>query len=222
MTSDRELQLQRFGGGLREFGGSLQTLTQDQIRTMPMLYRASLAFAVKNCPLLTEFVDRVKSLWMPEHKYESLDVKVCMLKKGWWPCIPGWHLDDFYRPTGEQPDIRNLHKHSSTHYMTLFGDASLTQFIEGECELEFPPDGETVYGFYNKLIELWPKLPRITSKPNKLYKFTSMDFHRGMPATKDGWRAFVRLTLGNERPPKDEIRTQVQVYVPHDEMFKGW
>lgn len=210
----------KFGGGLWELG-PLTPLSQDQVRKLPMLYRASLDFALQHAPELEEFVTRVRETNPQPHRYESLDVKVAMLKRGWWPCIPGWHLDDFYRPTGEQPDIAHLPEHPSTHFMVLFGDSSLTQFLEQEYELELPPPTGTVYGFYDKLIENGG-VPRMTVEQNTLYRFTSTDFHRGMPATKDGWRAFVRLTLGNERPPKDEIRSQVQVYVPQDKLFAGW
>jgi hypothetical protein len=213
-------ELRWFGGSFEEMN-PLSPISQNQVRTIPMLYRASIPFALEHAPTLQEFVDSVKSTWLPPHKYESLDVKIAMLKKGWWPCIPGWHLDDFYRPTGEQPDIKNLNEHLSTHFMTLYGDSSLTEFLSGETQLGLPPETGTVYGYYDKVIES-SGLPKTVVKSETLYRFTSTDFHRGMPATKDGWRAFVRLTIGNERPPKDEIRTQVQVYVPFDKMFSGW
>jgi hypothetical protein len=210
----------KFGGGLYEVA-KLPALFQDEIRTMPMLYRADAEFAVKRIPALRGFIDSALAENYAPFKYESLDVKVAMLKKGWWPCIPGWHLDDFYRPSGGQPDIEHLPEHASTHFMALFGGCSLTEFLDGFQEFPLPPRDGTVYGFYDKLIED-SHSPRITLQSETLYRFTSLDFHRGMPAKEYGWRAFVRLTVGNERPPKNEIRTQVQVYVPADKMFAGW
>lgn len=200
----------------------LAPLSQDQIRQMPMLYRADMDFAEKNCPALEEFLFLARAYYPNRggYKYESLDAKVTMLKPGWWPCIPGWHLDDFYRPNG-QPDIENLTYHSSIHLMALFGDASLTEFVDQKINLPLPPQDEVVYGFYNREIErLKPRT--VICQENTIYHFSAFDFHRGMPATKSGWRGFVRLTFSNERPPKNEIRSQVQVYVPHDELFKGW
>jgi hypothetical protein len=195
-----------------------------------MLYRASREFARSiNNHVINEFLDAVPGA--PIHldtgsEYESLDIKVCMLKEGWWPCIPGWHADDFWRGQDGQPALGELREHPSSHYMVLHGDCSLTQFLASSF-LPYPPKDldSPVYGFYNQMVdEIVTACPdRLkTVESGKLYKFTESDFHRGMPATKDGWRAFFRLTHSRHRQPKDEIRQQVQVYVPHKQMFRGW
>src|SRR6267378_1082948 len=179
-------------------------LTQDQIRTMPMLYRANVAFALDKVPLLWDFVRSIPvNPW--DYKYQSLDVKVTMLKRGWYPCIPGWHCDDFYRPTGGQPDVANLSRHNSRHFMVLYGDSSLTQFLTFPFVLPKPSKLQTVYGEYNREINQAGE-QGVTALSEHLYEFDSLTFHRGMPATHDGWRAFVRLTLGDEGPPRNEIR----------------
>jgi hypothetical protein len=215
----------KFNNNFTDWHVRLLPISQEGIRTLPMLYRADVDFALSKVPVLWDFISH-----LPVNpflfKYRSLDVKVAMLKKGWYPCIPGWHCDDFYRPTGTQPDILNLASHNSRHFMALYGDASLTEFLDFPLMFPDPPSTGTVYGFYNRLIN---NLDRDVSSgypvkalSERLYEFDSMTFHRGMPATKGGWRAFVRLTLGSERPPKNEIRSQVNVYVPHNELEAGW
>lgn len=204
---------------------TLQPLSEESIRKMPMLYRADVPFALANVPLLWGFI-RSLPVNPFNYKYQSLDVKVTMLKKGWYPCIPGWHCDDFYRPPvyGGQPDIVYLSEHNSKHFMVVFGDSSLTEFAaSSSCATlaDVAPQGQTYYGYANANLETFGIL-RTHIRPNRLYGFDSMTFHRGMPATRDGWRAFVRLTLGNERPPKNEIRSQVQVYVPSEKLEAGW
>lgn len=221
-----ELSMIEFSNKFTYHNRKLFFLTQEQIRTMPMLYRADVAFALKKAPLLWDFISHLPVNPF-SFKYQSLDVKVTMLKKGWYPCIPGWHCDDFYRPTGGQPDLANLWPaHNSRHFMVLYGDASLTEFLDFPLQMPEPKGSGPVYGFYNTLINDLPKDVysghAATAYSEGLYEFDSMTFHRGMPATKDGWRAFVRLTLGNERPPKNEVRSQVQVYVPHDKLEAGW
>jgi hypothetical protein len=213
----------RFESRLAYVGALLVPLNQDAIRQMPMLYRADVPFALQQVPMLWGFI---KSLPVNpfDFKYQSLDVKVAMLKKGWWPCIPGWHCDDFYRPTGDQPDVANLSKHNSQHFMVVFGDSSLTEFAAPGSVVELSPvasAGQTFYGYANANLESNGIL-RAAIRPNCIYGFDSMTFHRGMAATHDGWRAFVRLTLGSEREPKNEIRRQVQVYVPSDRLEAGW
>src|SRR6267142_3958223 len=99
----------------------LAEATQDQIRTLPMLYRASREFARSlNNPVINDFLNNA-----PESgsRYESFDIKVCMLKQGWWPCIPGWHLDDFHRGPDGQPALAQLEQNACKHIMALHGNA---------------------------------------------------------------------------------------------------
>lgn len=76
---------------------SLKPWTQEQVRRTPMLYRADLDFAIETVPHLEDFAMAVQRAlpWLPDDAETSLDLKVLMLKRGWYPCIPGWHLDDF-------------------------------------------------------------------------------------------------------------------------------
>jgi len=212
-----------FNNGVSPMAALVGGPTQEEIRHMPQLYRADWHFATMvGGPWLGKFLNLVG----PEldgTKLISIDVKVHMLKKGWSPSIPGWHLDDFWRPTKEQPAIAELADHPCRHFMLIFGDASRTQYLEGPVELPLPPDplppGEKVYGWYNTLIDSM-NLPHWEVQPGMIYRFNSFDFHRGVWADKDGWRAFIRLTESDHREPKNEIRFQSQVYLR--EPYAGW
>lgn len=56
-----------------------------------------------------------------------------------------------------------------------------------------------------------------------VYEFAWWDLHRGMAASKDMWRYFIRVMETDHLAPKTDlrsvIRTQQQVYVP---LEYGW
>lgn len=202
----------------------LPALSQDQIRQMVGLYRADLRFALERNSCLLDFVNAMPA--DTGEKYYSLDVKVVMLKPGWLPCIPGWHLDDFYRPDGKQPDLANLPAHNSRHFMAIYGDCCLTEFLTEPIELPVPLPSELsgpIYGHYNRLIGDGEREHlKLLVASESLWEFDSLTWHRGVAAYKEGWRALVRCTLGNERPPRNEVRTQTNVYIPERLWETGW
>ena len=120
---------------------------QETIRQMIPIYRADMVFAYKhsNEPL-RKFLDGAPIRGL---KHISVDVKLHMLKDGWFPGIPGWHLDDFYRPNKAQPEIAGIPNNLCYHHMVVFGDSSLTEVVAKPIELPLPPEGEKVYRFYN-------------------------------------------------------------------------
>lgn len=214
---------QVFNTGFERLGTVYHGPSEGQIREIPQLYRADMEFAYKfGGPYIQKFLKDFKPL---RFEHISIDVKVHMLQPGWFPCIPGWHLDDFWRPNGGQPDLNTLHEHPSVHTMVVWGDAALPEFLEGPVELpqasELVTPGQNLYAAYNLAIEA-AKLPRKAVQPGVKYKFTHLDFHRGVAATKPGWRCFVRITESDHREPKNEIRSQSQVYIPTSDLYKGW
>lgn len=218
------MQALKFNDGLWQLG-YLGSATQEEIQIEPMLYRADLDYAEKNGgPLVRRVLPWLDSQhpWMWNHV--SIDVKVTMLQPGWYPCIPGWHLDDFWRPTG-QPALAELADNPSYHYMAVFGENSLTEFLTTPKEMPIYEElagGKTVYGRYNEWIErsVWKRSMFV--RENTLYEFSCLDFHRGRPATEAGWRCFVRATFSDHREPRNQIRSQVQVYVPLNALEAGW
>lgn len=144
--------------------------------------------------------------------------------KDFYPNIPGWHCDDFYRTpeTQMQPDLENLLEVApSIHYMLLIGNASRTEFINEDVYLPTARDilsrrtGKPIYFDYDILLDQMLDKGEVTTttlESETLYSFGPLCFHRGQGATTNGWRYFIRLTFSNHYEPRNELRYQTQVY----------
>lgn len=206
----------------------LGEFTMAQIKTEPMFFHADWDFAFRNGGVITRsflrFLDpRVK--WV-------IDSRVHMLMPGWYPCIPGWHHDDVPRHTSVtdanvvigQPNYKNPAYHAE-HILTVVdaGTGSLTEFLEGELDIE-SYDPAAVYKAFNGEIERWWRFQEgvrfRTVHSGEVVKLDANTFHRGMPATGNGWRIFIRATQNTQEPVHNELRTQVQVYM--SELEAGW
>src|SRR5581483_8995915 len=96
---------------------------------LPQLYRADEKFAKEEAsPFFRALIDQIAALYAGDgFKFTSIDTRTHMLMKGMYPCIPGWHCDDFYRPDGGQPDLENVEKEApQKHYIVVLGDCSMT------------------------------------------------------------------------------------------------
>lgn len=192
----------------------------DLIKNETMLFSSDIKFALEHGgPLTQEFIE--KFLMKDSDWYNCIiDSRVHMLMPGWWPCIPGWHHDDIPRdtPTG-QPNYDNP-SYEAWHRMCVFGGTSMTEFLTCESEMPKVPEGETIYKNWND--EINNKYPEHIQKVNsgEVIEFGPQDFHRGVPATTTAWRFFIRATRNTKRTFKNEIRRQVQVYLPEPEA--GW
>lgn len=224
----------RFTGtsGFR-LGASLPDFTQEQVAAEPMFFSATARFAHDNGgPVTKAFLEALN----PDIDAIQgvLDSRVHMLMPGFMPCIGGWHLDDVPRTrTDGQPDLRN--PDVAQHVLGLVnGDIAPTEFYVGHWNLpEVQPGDGNVWEHYDRLLSdgqlgLGPDAdPGIIVKvpSNRLVHFDSRAFHRGTPATTHGWRWFGRQSFSPAahaagRQPRNQIRTQVQVYV---ESFRtGW
>jgi hypothetical protein len=192
-------------------------------------YRADLEFVIRRDETLRHIVNVLGSQGhLNKGKYVSIDSRTHMLMPGWYPCIPGWHCDDFYRPDG-QPDLENLPP--IQHYSVVFGaDVATTEFIWTPTEFASPTeiyeveDSEApLYGYYNQFWNSRTSLDGVVKRKassGELIQFSGLSFHRGLAAVKSGWRTFVRVTVSDHREPKNEIRKQTQVYLT--DPFKGW
>ncbi len=195
----------------------LDGLSNASIKDMPQLYRADFDFAWGRNKFLDQILRSIPP--HPEFKYCSIDTRSHMLMKGMYPCIPGWHCDDFYRPDKEsQPGLANVLKEApAIHYMVILGDCSKTEFPTvnltlpdtSEVVAKFGPE-KPLYLTYDELIA--ENITTRSVEPETLYSFGPLCFHRGQAATHNGWRYFARITLSNHREPKNEIRYQTQVY----------
>jgi hypothetical protein len=205
-----------------ERGPALLDWSQDFVKKEPMLFSASREYAmIQGGPITRNFLS-----YLPKGVEPIIDSRVHMLMPGWYPCIPGWHLDDVPRTRLDgQPD----HAHpayKSWNVMAIVGDASVTEFIKGE--LSFPDIGlheGAVYGQWNAEINRQLKSANCTLAVKQVPTSTAVTFkygafHRGVPATKNGWRFFIRANYNTAREVKNEIRRQTQVYLPVPEA--GW
>lgn len=160
-----------------------------------------------------------------------IDTRVHMLMPGWYPCIPGWHHDAVprTRPDG-QPDYSPGGNRSEHLLMILGDDIAGTEFATGTAEFTEPSGLPVVYQHWHPEVEQAVAsgiLQRHTVKPGELVRFDDRTFHKGVAATGNGWRWFVRISRffdaeGNHIrvAPRNEVRHQAQVYM--DNPFAGW
>jgi hypothetical protein len=211
-------------------------ITEKMVKDEPMLFSASVKFALEHGgPITRSFIHN-----MPDEYFEdqtaTLDTRVHMLMPGWFPCIPGWHHDDVSRntPTG-QPNYDDP-AYRTRHVLALVNaDIAPTEFAYGPVIVPRPKEGETVYKVWDEAIErtraprpaysLDEPPPPLTFEVHKvadrvLYEFDDTTFHRGTAAVAHGWRWFGRVTIGRKRVKPPEIRRQVQVYMPT--INAGW
>jgi hypothetical protein len=198
--------------------------TEKEVKDEPMLFSADFDYAWKKGGEITrEFLLKLPD-YITKRKDFIFDSRVHMLMPGWYPCIPGWHLDDVPRTRVDgQPDHENP-EYQSEHAMALVGDASVTSFFSGNLELEDVSVGEgTIYKVWDEKIEnILVDNPyyEVKAPTNQIIFFDCHSFHKGNPATKNGWRWFGRASWNTKREVKNEIRHQVQVYMPVPN--QGW
>lgn len=197
---------------------------EQELRFLPQLFRADLDMAWRIGGIVVRDVIAqigFASRW----KYLSVDTRVHMLMKGMFPCIPGWHCDDFYRPDGYPALDRVMKEAPAEHASMILGGCSRTVFITTPVEVDIPRGCNwsvgTIYGRAHKQIEEADfGGERRTVNPGELFHFSPLTWHRGSPATANGWRYFIRVTGSNHLEPLNEIRTHAQVYMT--EPFAGW
>jgi hypothetical protein len=207
------------------FGGIVPHLpTQDEIRVLPQFFRADYDMVYRRGGLLLRRLLEALPL-AGQFKHISIDSRTHMLMPGMYPCIPGWHCDDFFRPTAGQPDLANITSVApSVHHSVIFGNNALTEYVIEPMLLPDPSelletDGRPIYAVYHQMIEsLHPKTRSL--EEGEIVTFGPLVFHRGVPATAPGWRHFLRVTESNHWEPRNEIRTQSQVYLT--ENFHSW
>lgn len=187
------------------------------LREYPQVLRGSPAYvhSLGHGPL-NRLVDIALASLLPRWSQVSIDTRLSMLMPGMYPCIPGWHCDDFYRPAGGQPDL--VGAPDIEHIMVILGNCSRTRFVSESIELP-KPEGDLVYADIDRWVNvLAPKTLCVSS--GEFWKFSQISLHRGEPSTEVGWRYFMRLTGSNHWQPLNQRRTQTQVYVVPP--FIGW
>jgi len=171
-----------------------------------------------------------------DRKYLVVDSKVHMLMPGWTPAIPGWHTDGV--PRGDHKhaksnrDVPNLDAQveieesgrGTRFHMLVTGVGCLTEFVNGPLELTRNPSWDTTALYRDITVQVNDlKPPTISSPTCTAIDFDWWDVHRGVPATVNEWRFFIRVSETDLDAPSTDlrrvIRTHTQVYAPND---FGW
>jgi hypothetical protein len=163
---------------------------------------------------------------IPERTDYIIDSRSHMLKPGWYPGIPGWHLDDVPRDGNGKPMLEQ----SRTSHYTIVVDAydqptgSLTEFILPEELPPLPADHDpalfnSLWHCHSSMIEAIDP-PTYSVQSGIPFRFGPQDYHRATKATGSGWRWFIRASYYCPRPAINELRTQVQVYL--SPLETGW
>lgn len=207
------------------YGCQLENFSQDEIRNEPQLFGATVEHAaLKGGPITQEFLAKCQLTVEEMDQQPILDTRVHMLMPTWYPCIPGWHFDDLRRPGGPPNQPVWEEDNPGRHYLCVIGPTSMPEFAVGPTTLPQPDSNENTYEAYDKYLTT-VKQPQSLCEvmSGELIYFKAHEgLHRGTPAKTFGWRIFLRLSYGVSwnRQPRDEIRTQTQVYIP--QISKGW
>ena len=128
-------------GHLNYDGGELSTprkmsdvVNDNMIEQEPMFYACDLNFCSANSgPLTRSFLNFLDSIGIDGvSENVVVDSRSHMLMEDWYPCIPGWHVDECPRVVGI-PDPTQ--KSNVTHFLCVLGDVCPTQFLNNEIEL---------------------------------------------------------------------------------------
>ena len=186
------------------------------------LFRAPLHLAAGLMPSMAELLATAPILKQHQKDWE-VDIKVHMLMKDQYPCIPNWHCDNVPRPDGKT-DFSiigstdgefNFATGECTPMFLWVSDEPTTEFLVDDQLVPLPPTSHKdvasdVQGY---------KWPTQRIKSNSWYSMDQRTPHRGRAAEKDGWRVFARLThksIAPTRPVTSVIRRHAQVYLEPD------
>jgi hypothetical protein len=217
---DCSIMLRWKGSSTFRYGKTLTTFNESIIKSEPMIFGGSYDFSMQHAgPITRDFLQAVPE----QYRTGIFDSRVHMLKKGFFPCIPGWHHDEVPRtlPNGQPNYAENM---KVNHVMAIQGDICPTQFAVGECDLPIDPcSSTTIYAQWHPLIEKMisdSQLQKVSVQSARLIEFDSDSLHQGTAATCGGWRFFGRMSSNSSRPFQNEVRKQVQVYL--GDTYAGW
>jgi len=171
----------------------------------------SMADLIASCPIDAAY----RADW-------ELDVKVHMLMRDQYPCIPNWHCDNVPRTDGTRYDLVGSHDgtfdYGAGRDIPMFlwvSDEPTTEFLAEELQVPETPGSHADVAFD---IQQWaPRTQRIQA--NAWYSMDQRTPHRGRAAEHGGWRVFARLThksIAPSRPVLSVIRRHTQVYLEAD------
>ena len=165
-----------------------RTVAEDtEIEQEPQMFGATLGFADQHAgPLTRLFLNALDANGID--RGVIIDSRSHMLMPGFYPCIPGWHLDELARGEDGQPVIDDIGSEGSpVHILCLLGSVSPTQFVTDRVVLpRLPEVGRTLYGTWSPIITRGVSDGQIqtrSARPGEVIRFRNSDFHQGVPAS---------------------------------------
>lgn len=200
--------------------------SQNVIKNEPMLFNCDTQFAYSNGgPITKEFLDKLYYTNWNDTGNWVIDSRVHMaVVEGCYLCIPGFHHDDVPRTRSDgQPDYHSP-AYKAEHCCCVVGaDIAPTRFATGKAFFQDVPIGKKYYKEWHTLVNNYIKDGTLLSRSIEDRKLTFFDWetwHEGTPAVKTGWRFFIRASRYTHRKVTNEIRKQVQIYLPNP--MEGW
>lgn len=193
------------------------------IKTEPMFFGADPRFVHEHTQAFSPTRGFITALITHTgHSDWIVDSRVHMLKPEWYPCIGGWHFDEVKRSYKGQPLHTDIMGTDVEHAVMVVGETSMTEFLP-VCDIPAVTE-KYIDGGYNtyEVIDGYVKAvsPEVrVAESGAIYLIDSKTLHRGVAADRDGWRFFVRASRKSARKVENQIRTQVQTYIPYG---KGW
>lgn len=171
------------------------------------LFRAPLEQAAKLMPSMAQLLDTVP---VKDIENWEVDIKVHMLFKDQYPCIPNWHCDNVPRVDGKV-DYKAINYDSQPMYLWI-SDGPETEFLANAQMIDRTPRG------HDELAKFIREGGYTTEsiQPKGWYSIFQDTPHRGTASKKNGWRVFARLThrsIAPTRPVTSFIRRHSQVYL---------
>lgn len=183
------------------------------------LFRAPLHLAASFMPSMAALIDSAPIGREFRDQWE-LDIKVHMLMRDQYPCIPNWHCDNVPRSDrGTSYDLTRDHEGpfdygagNAVPMLLWVSDEPTTEFLAEAFTVAETPISHKDVAFD---VKTWaPALERI--KANAWYSMDQRTPHRGRAAERNGWRVFARLThksIAPARPVLSVLRRHAQVYL---------
>lgn len=182
------------------------------------LFRCPLHKSYEVMPDLDDLFNDAWDMLNNQNRYPEeweIDVKIHMLMKNQYPCIPNWHCDNVPRVDGKvRYDLTPDHTFNPMYLWV--SDEPTTEFLKYNKEMG------TVENHADLARKIKLSTPSTIKIPPKTWvKMDQRTPHRGTQAVESGWRVFVRLTHKSMLPQRSVnnsfIRRHSQVYLNPNE-----
>lgn len=206
-----------------QHGPFLGNYNQDIVKKEPMLFSADQEFArINGGELTNRFINCLSKEFLQSPEL-IIDSRVHMLMPGMYPCIPGFHHDDVPRERSDgQPEYLKP-SYRSKHCMMIMGGGARTKFALGNAPFPEVPLNQKYYKVWHPIVTDYLEmgiLKRYDADFGRVIYFDDRTWHEGTPAYETAFRFFIRASINTNRKPKNEIRTQTQVYL--EVPMEGW